>query len=122
MLNIKALYSCGQVSKNNIPLFSAMVRAGLPTFGDGDIEKKVDLNKLLIKNPEATFFVIAEGNSMNYAGIHDGDILIVDRSLEADRDNIVISTANDELSIIPVSRNTDRDKIWGVVTHVIHSV
>jgi len=122
MLNIKAVHNCGQVKKNSVPLFSFMVRAGLPTFGDDTIEKKVDLNKLLIKNPEATFFVIAEGNSMNYAGIHDGDILIVDRSLEADRDNIVISTANDELSIIPVSRNMDRDKIWGVVSYVIHSV
>ncbi len=122
MNNVKDIYACGDAANKSFPLFSSMVRAGLPTFGDGDIEKKVDLNKLLIKNPEATFFIIAEGNSMNYAGIHDGDILIVDRSLEADRDNIVISTANNELSIIPVSRNTDRDKIWGVVTHVIHSV
>ena len=122
MNNVKDIYACGNATNKSFPLFSSMVRAGLPTFGDSNIKKPVDLNKLLIKNPEATFFVIAEGNSMNYAGIHDGDILIVDRSLEADRDNIVISTANYELTIVPVKDDTDRNKIWGVVTHVIHPV
>ena len=122
MNNIGDIYSSGNMPKDSLPIFSAMVTAGLPTFGENGVETTVDLNRLLIKNPEATFFVIAKGNSMNYAGIHDGDILIVDRSLEADTGNIVISTENEELTIVPVKDNTDRDKIWGVVAHVIHKV
>ncbi len=97
-----------------------MVRAGFPTFGESNLEEKVDLNKLLIKNPEATFFVIAEGHSMNYAGIHDGDLLIVDRSLEPVTGNIVISTANEELTIVPLSNKIQKAEVWGVVAHVIH--
>jgi len=122
MNNIKDIYSCKDTEKISIPFFSAMVRAGFPTFGDGSIEDKVDLNKLLIKNPEATFFVIAEGHSMNYAGIHDGDLLIVDRSLEPVTGNIVISTANEELTIVPLSNKIQKAEIWGVVAHVIHKL
>jgi len=122
MNNIKEIYSCKDRGTISIPFFSAMVRAGLPTFGDGDTEDKVDLNKLLIKNPEATFFVIAEGYSMNYAGIHDGDLLIVDRSLEPVTGNIIISTANEELTIVPLSNKIQKAEIWGVVAHVIHKL
>ena len=82
----------------------------------------VDLNKLLIKNPEATFFVIAAGNSMNYLGIHDGDLLIVDRSLEPVTGSVVISIANEELNIVQLSNKTEKAQIWGVVAHVIHQL
>ena len=122
MNNIKDIYSCEETGKINIPFFSAMVRAGSPTFGDGYIEDRVDLNKLLIKNPEATFFVIAEGNSMNYAGIHDGDLLVVDRSLDPMRGNIIISTANEALTIIQLSNKIQKADVWGVVAHVIHQL
>lgn len=119
MNNIKDIYSCEDTGGISIPFFSAMVRAGFPTFGESN-EEKVDLNKLLIKNPEATFFVIAEGHLMNYAGIHDGDLLIVDRSLEPVTGNIVISTANEELTIVPLSNKIQKAEVWGVVAHVIH--
>ena len=122
MNNIKDIYSYADSAKSGLPFFSSMVRAGHPTSGEWDPEEKVDLNKLLIKNPEATFFVIAEGNSLNYAGIHDGDLLIVDRSLEPANGNMVISTANEELTIVPLSKKVKETDIWGVVTHVIHKL
>ncbi len=122
MNNIKDIYSCEDTGGISIPFFSAMVRAGFPTLGESNLEEKVDLNKLLIKNPEATFFVIAEGHLMNYAGIHDGDLLIVDRSLEPVTGNIVISTANEELTIVPLSRKIQKAEVWGVVAHVIHKL
>jgi len=122
MNNIKDIYSCEDTGGISIPFFSAMVRAGFPTFGESDLEEKVDLNKLLIKNPEATFFVIAEGHSMNYTGIHDGDLLIVDRSLEPVTGNIIISTANEELTIVPLSNKIQKAEVWGVVSHVIHKL
>ena len=122
MNNIKDIYSCKDTGRLSIPLFSAMVRAGFPTFGDGYIEGRVDLNKLLIKNPEATFFVIAAGNSMNHLGIHDGDLLVVDRSLEPVSGSVVISIINEELTIVQLSNKTEKAEIWGVVAHVIHQL
>jgi len=122
MNNIKDIFSYADSAKSGLPFFSSMVRAGDPTSGEWDTEKKIDLNKLLIRNPEATFFVIAEGNSMNYAGIHDGDLLIVDRSLNPANGNMVISTANEELTIVPLSKRVKETEVWGVVTHVIHKL
>ena len=63
-----------------LPLFIARVQAGFPSPGDDYIEKELDLNELLIKNPSATFFVKVEGESMLDAGIKSGDTLIVDRT------------------------------------------
>ena len=122
MNNIKDIYSFADSAKAGLPFFSLMVRAGYPTSGEWDPEKKVDLNKLLIKNPEATFFVIAEGNSLNYAGIHDGDLLIVDRSLDPANGNMIISTANEELTIVPLSKKVKEANVWGVVVFVVHKL
>ena len=122
MNNIKNIYSCEDTEQISIPFFSAMVRAGFPTCGDGYIEGRVDLNKLLIKNAEATFFVIAAGTSMNHLGIHDGDLLVVDRSLEPVSGSVVISITNEELTIVQLSNKTVKAEIWGVVAHVIHQL
>ncbi len=122
MNNIKDIYSFENVRGTVLPYFTEMVRAGSPTFGDGHVEEKVDLNKLLIKNPEATFFVIAEGNSLNYAGIHDGDLLIVDRSTDPTYGNMIISTVNEELTIVPLSKKVKEADVWGVVVYVVHSL
>ena len=124
------------------PLFIARVQAGFPSPGDDYIEKNLDLNELLIKHPSATFFVKVEGDSMLDAGIKSGDILIVDRALEAKDKNIVIAfingeltgkrisigdkkiflnPANDSFSPIEVTKEMDFD-IWGVVAYVIHKV
>ncbi|MBN2511725.1 MAG: translesion error-prone DNA polymerase V autoproteolytic subunit, partial [Sedimentisphaerales bacterium] len=98
------------------------------------------LNKYLIKNPPATFFVRVSGDSMVGAGIHSGDLLIVDRSLEPRDKNIVIAAINGSLTVkrIRIYRkkiclepeNTDyavqeigtdaEFQVWGVVTNVIH--
>lgn len=122
MNNIKDIYSYTDSAKAGLPFFSSMVRAGHPTSGEWDPEKEVDLNKLLIKNPEATFFVIAGGSSLEYAGIHDGDLLIVDRSLDPVNGDMVISIENGELTIVPVSKKLKEADIWGVVVYVVHKL
>ena len=67
--------------KNNdlsLPIYSNKVTAGFPSPADDHIEGKLDLNTHLIKHPSATFFVKATGDSMIGAGIHEGDILVVE--------------------------------------------
>ncbi len=65
----------------SIPIFTSRVQAGFPSPADDHLEDALDLNTHLIHHKEATFFVKAQGDSMLGAGIHQGDILIVDKSL-----------------------------------------
>ncbi|MCK5394281.1 MAG: translesion error-prone DNA polymerase V autoproteolytic subunit, partial [Candidatus Omnitrophica bacterium] len=101
-----------------------------------------DLNEFLIKHPASTFFVKVEGDSMIGAGIHSGDMLIVDRSLKPNSNKIIIAVLNGELTvkrikiiknkIYLVPENNDFQstevtedmgfEVWGVVTQVIHPV
>lgn len=135
-------YIQGEGESFKIPLYSSTVRAGFPSPADDYIESMLDLNEYLIKHPAATFFVKASGDSMINAGIHSGDILIVDRSIEASHGKIVIAALNGELTVKRLSRQHDKVQliaenpdfpaiditeeydmvIWGVVTNVIHTV
>ncbi len=124
-------------------LFASRVSAGFASPADDYIETPLDLNQYLVKHPAATFFLKVEGYSMLGAGIHDGDLLVVDRSLEARDGRVVIAALNGELTVkrlhidqqkritlmpenpdypaIPVTAETDFT-IWGIVTNVIHPV
>ncbi len=135
-------YIHGKEESPKIPLYSSTVRAGFPSPADDYIETMLDLNQYLIKHPAATFFVRASGDSMINAGIHTGDILVVDRSIEATHGKIVIAALNGELTVKRLSRQHGQVKlvaenpdfpalditeeydmvIWGVVTNVIHAV
>jgi len=125
-----------------LPMYASTVQAGFPSPADDYITGKIDLNQQLIKRPASTFFVRVAGESMKDAGINDGDLLIVDRSLEAKVGKIVIAVVNGELTVKrlriengkgtlmpenpdfdPIDVTEDSDfKVWGVVTNVIHSV
>ncbi|MCW8394834.1 LexA family protein [Legionella sp. PATHC039] len=135
-------YLQGEKEFTAIPLYTSSVRAGFPSPGDDYIESMLDLNEYLIKHPASTFFVRASGESMINAGIYSGDILIVDRGIEATHGKIVIVALNGELTVKRLSRQHGQVKllaenpdfppiditeeydmvIWGVVTHVIHTV
>jgi DNA polymerase V len=126
----------------SIPLYSCSIAAGFPSPADEFLEGKLDLNQYLIHQPLATYFVRVSGESMLGAGIHPGDLLIVDRSLEARDGKIVIAVVNGELLVkrlklegkqsYLVAENPDYPElkiteamefqIWGVVTNVIHPV
>jgi len=124
------------------PLAGMPVEAGFPSPADDYIEKPLDLNELLVKHPEATFFVRVQGDSMVEADIHSGDILVVDRAREARDGCVVVAVLNGEFTVkqlryrdgrcllmpanpnhrpIPVTPDQDF-QVWGVVTHVIHAV
>lgn len=124
-----------------IASFDAAVPAGFPSPAEDFTENRLDLNELLIRHPAATFFVRAAGSSMTGAGIHPGDILVVDRSLEAAPGKIVVAAVDGEYAVKRLKRERGRLRlvseapgyppielpdeselrVFGVVTHVIHS-
>ena len=130
------------VSMLPIPVFIARVPAGFPSPAEDYIEKTLDLNEYLIRHPAATFFVRVTGDSMTGAGIHSGDILIVDRAVTASNGSIVVAILNGEFTVKrlessargvrlcpenpayePISVRAGCDfEVWGVVVHVIHTV
>lgn len=121
------------------PLYESRVAAGFPSPASDYMAHALDLNKLLIKNPAATFFVRVNNDSLSDQGIFEGDIAIVDRSLLPRSGNTVIiviegeavmrrfgveTRMNPQSYSSPSSLGTTPDglEIWGVVTHVIHKV
>jgi len=81
------------------PLFSHKVAAGFPSPADDYIEGRLSLDEHLISNKDATFFVRAKGNSMVGAGIFDGDLLVVDKSLTPTSGDIVIAIVDGDLTV-----------------------
>ena len=77
-----------------IPYFLNRVRVGWPSPADDYVERPIDLNEYLIKNPAATYFVRVSGDSMIDAYIGDGAILVVDRSVEPKHKSIVVAAIN----------------------------
>lgn len=81
-----------------LPLFIHSVPAGFPSPADDYLERSLDLNTYLIKHPAATYLARARGNSMEGRGIYDGDLLVVDRSLEAQQGQIIIAALDGQLT------------------------
>ncbi len=137
--SVFSLYQPANEETVELPLFSHKVVAGFPSPADDYIENRLDLNEKLVRNKEATFLLVVEGDSMQKAGIQDGDILVVDRSIEPSDGKIVIAALDGELTVkrlsvkstgtwlvpenddyppIPVREESDM-VIWGVVTATI---
>lgn len=129
-----------QLQEFNAPLYGSYVPAGYPSPAMDHNEETLDLNQLCVQHPTATYYVRASGESMQDAGIHDNDILVVDRSLRAGDGNIVVAALNGEFTVKVLRtkpqlelepRNagysnikineTDEFDIFGVVTFVVHS-
>lgn len=91
-----------QSSEHNspgIPFFNETVAAGFPSPAMGELNGTLDLNDLCIRHPAATYFIRARGESMIGAGIGDGDILVVDRSLTARHGDIIIAAVSGEFTV-----------------------
>jgi len=118
------------------PLYQSQPAAGFPSPGDDLVEQPLDLNDLMIDNPTATFFVRVSGDSMEGARIFAGDVLVVDRSIEARAGMIVVAAVYGELVVKRLQKtatglalcseqagyepilidDTEGCFIWGVVT------
>jgi DNA polymerase V len=125
-----------------LPLFASRVPAGFPSPADDYVESRLDLNELLIQRREATYFLRVKGDSMQGAGIHPGDLIVVDRSINPEDGNVVVAEVDGELTIkrlrlgagnpelhpenpaYPVIRFKEGQelRIWGVVTSSVHTV
>lgn len=123
-----------------IPLVLSTVSAGFPSPADDDVQERMDLNSHLVRHPASTFFVRVSGDSMIEAGIHSGDLLVVDRALSPADGKVVIAVLDGELTVKRLHRREGRVilvaanplyppiaikegmsfDIWGVVTSVIH--
>ena len=122
-----------------LPFVNHGISAGFPSPAMDFMESSIDLNQVLVENPIATFYVQVDGNSMIDAGIHDKDLLVVDRSLEPRNNKIAICLLdgeftvkrirleNNELFLMPENSSyqpiqvTEENQliIWGIVTYVI---
>jgi len=90
------------------PLLAWPVKAGFPSPADDYLEGRIDLNQHLIRHPAATFFVRVSGDSMTGAGIHDRDLLIVDRAAEVTSGSIVVARIHDEFTLKRVRKEGSR--------------
>lgn len=86
-------------SNIKIPFYSTGASCGFPSPADDFAENSLDLNEYLIDHPASTFFVRAKGNSMIEAGIFDGDLLIIDKSLDPKNNSIVLACIEGEFLI-----------------------
>ena len=82
-----------------LPFALSVIEAGFPSPAEGQIDQSLDLNELLIEHPHATYFVKVQGESMRDAGIHHGDLLIVDRARPPKSGDIVIAALNGEFTV-----------------------
>lgn len=124
------------------PLLATPVPAGFPSPADDYVEGRIDLNRHLITHKEATFFMRVAGDSMTGFGIHDGDLLVVDRAVKASDRSIVIAVLEGDFTVKQLCHapqgcvlragNSDYPDIrvgaeqaltiWGVVRWSIHEV
>jgi DNA polymerase V len=123
----------------SIPVYSSGISAGFPSPAADFEENNIDLNQLLIRHPYATFFGRVKGDSMINAGIADGDLLVIDKSLNPSNGSIAVCFVdgaftvkriliqkdccylmpeNDHFSPIKVTEDNDFI-VWGIVTAVI---
>lgn len=86
-------------SSADIPLYLERIAAGFPSPADDYLEARLDLNQYLVRNPAATFMVRVSGDSMTGAGIMDGAMLVVDRSIPATHGKIVVAVLDGDLTV-----------------------
>lgn len=132
----------GEEQTSGLQFFEGRVQAGFPSPAQGEYADTIDLNRALITNPAATFCARVIGNSMVDAGINEGDLLIIDRSITPQDCNIAVcfidgdftvkrlSVRDDGIYMTPANAafpemkvQEDSDfQVWGVVSHIIKKV
>ena len=140
ILNKNKIFTSDFKKSSKVNLYTASVCAGFPSPAEDHMDISLDINEYLVKHPSSTFYIYVKGDSMINSGICDGDLMVVDRSLEAHSNNIVVAVINGEFTVkkikkkgnkvylIPDNKNyrpilLDDNidfQVWGVVTHSIH--
>lgn len=133
------IFGCKIGARLLLPLVDNGISAGFPSPADDFLDINIDLNKHLIKNPSSTFYGRVKGNSMIDAGIDDGDLLVIDKSIEPKNNKIAVCFIDGEFTVKriviekeviwllaenknykPIKVTKDNDFIiWGTVINVI---
>ncbi len=141
-LGIGTIYSAFLGCEVLRPLCGGAVAAGFPSPAEDYIDSLLDLNKHLIQHPAATYFIRVTGDSMVGAGIGAGDLLVVDRAVQAGDKDVVVANIDGELTVkrirlcggkvllVPENESYRAQEVsegmefsvWGVVRHVIRSM
>ncbi|NTU53869.1 MAG: translesion error-prone DNA polymerase V autoproteolytic subunit [Chlorobiaceae bacterium] len=123
-----------------LPLAPTLLSAGFPSPAEDHLELKLDLNRALVRHPNATFYGRVKGSSMIDAGIEEGDILVIDKSLEPKDGDIAVCFLDGEFTVKRIAKREDglylvpanidykpvriaeesEFQVWGIVTYVIH--
>jgi len=123
-----------------LPIAALGISCGFPSPAEDYMEQSIDLNQILIKDKESTFFGRVKGDSMRDANIQEGDVLIIDRSLTAKNNTIALCMLNGEFTVKrilkragnitlvpanpgykPILITPEMDfAVWGIVTYIIH--
>ena len=126
----------------DIPFYQSNVSAGFPSPAEDFMDLDLNLQDYLVQHPSATFCVRVTGDSMQNAGIFSGDVMVVDRALEAKNNNIVLAVLDGEFTVKRIQKRAGKlylkpenknfspieiieemnFQVWGVVTHIIHKV
>lgn len=135
------LYSSGISTDMDVSFVDAVIKAGFPSPAQDYLTGTIDLNKELIRHRDTTFLARVSGNSLQEAGICDGDIIVIDKSLEARNGDFVVAFVDGEFTLkefrlddnakcawlIPHNKDYELIKvteenqfmIWGVLTYTI---
>jgi DNA polymerase V len=137
---MKFISAITEPNSTTIPFFDTTVKAGFPSPAEDSLEGELNLNEHLVPHPASTFFIRVEGESMVGAGIFPGDLLIIDRSLQASKNSIILAVINNEFTVKRLiskknmlylhAENAEFEdilitgesgfQVWGIVTYVIH--
>lgn len=137
---MQIFHTLPQALHASIPLANGAVAAGFPSPAGDYLDNRIDIFEYLIQHPSATFYVRVKGNSMINASIHDGDLLVVDRSIEPKNNQVVVAIIDGEFTVKRISKYNNKlylipenetfkpieitetmdFEVWGVVTYVIH--
>ncbi len=133
------IYKADTTSSLPLPIADEGIRAGFPSPAQDFMDLSIDLNQELVKHPSSTFYGRVKGDSMMDAGVHDGDVLIIDKSLEPKDGDMAVCFIDGEFTIkyikieekviwlVPANKNfqpirvTEDNNflIWGIVTYCI---
>ncbi len=123
-----------------LPYADGGVRAGFPSPAQDFVDCRIDLNRDLVAHPESTFYARVAGDSMKDAGVAEGDILVIDKSIDLRSGDMAVCVLNGEFTLKYVERHRDHAllvpandayrpirveeydhfEVWGVVTYIIH--
>jgi len=140
VLNKNEIINFRKSKKTKIKLYTTSISAGFPSPAEDHMDIGLDINEYLVKHPSSTFYIYVKGDSMIDSGIFDGDLLIVDRSLEVKSNSVVVAVIDGDFTVKKIKKDSGNlylipqnkkykpillennmdFQIWGIVTHTIH--